>query len=577
MDETKEIISWISENGYSKTGELIYFYSAVLGLPLITYLIGKYRFVSSIDSENTADREGVSSWSVSTLLQWILVPIFIYALLFKPGLNGAIDFYHEGEQLAPLQMIQNGAKPYQDIYVQHGLIRNVYFPVVASKLFGTSIQSVRELGHYLEPLSYLVLYFIGLLVYRGKFAVAILPVLICSGADYWIGIRQGIGISIAFWILLWVRRATKDKDGTSYLIAAGLLSAFCFWFSIEYGLYSIFATVVFLFATQTSARCLIRYLLGLSIGMFPVFALLLSWGVFADFIQNTYQQVAYQLIVWGLPFPQLSFEGGLSQFLLSKPFRVYFSILVLICSACFLAFSATRKKVLGNTFGLSLLLLTIFSLVYFRTALGRSDYGHWIDGSTLLWVIVLIPFDRLIFNREKKLPLRILAFGSLLVFLIGVNSVHDPINGHLGSVSKRISKRDSVPMAVDLARIGGIAIPKMQKRTIHEVLRFIDEHSDSGDYIYDFSNQGAYYFLADRRSPTRYFQVAYAVTNAMQQEVVLELKRKQAKVVVFSTGTFFDAIDGVPSKKRHKIIYDYLQEHYRFAAKFEETTVLLPK
>jgi hypothetical protein len=84
--------------------------------------------------------------------------------------------------------------------------------------------------------------------------------------------------------------------------------------------------------------------------------------------------------------------------------------------------------------------------------------------------------------------------------------------------------------------------------------------------IYDFSSQAGLLFFADRRSASRYFQTCYACLPSMQEEVIADLDRLRPNLVIYRTGTHFDAIDRVPATTRHPLIAGYHKTNYVQAA-----------
>ncbi len=104
---------------------------------------------------------------------------------------------------------------------------------------------------------------------------------------------------------------------------------------------------------------------------------------------------------------------------------------------------------------------------------------------------------------------------------------------------------------------------------------FIDQHSEPGEPIFDFSNQGAFYFFTNRRSVTRFHQALYAATPRMQREIVGRLEEQRPKVVIFKSGTGYDSPDGIPMEQRLPILGAYLKEKYAPGENVMGTELLL--
>ena len=84
-------------------------------------------------------------------------------------------------------------------------------------------------------------------------------------------------------------------------------------------------------------------------------------------------------------------------------------------------------------------------------------------------------------------------------------------------------------------------------------------------------------FFANRPGVTRFHQVSYASTPAMQQEVITALEQDKTRLVIFKTGGWFDAVDGIRVEERHALIAVYLQENYEPVININGTEILMRK
>jgi len=299
------------------------------------------------------------------IFKYLIVPVFIYLLIYSGNIHGGIDLFHEGERLAPLNEMLRGGIPFRDVYIQHGLFQNVYLAWMGSKLFGPTLEGVRRMERLLDPLGYVALYLLGLQVFRGGVITSLILVLIASGENFWVSARHGLGlISIAFvanyithrqdyglfsgWQRIpgneepekWKEgrdgRMEEWKDGRKgfisrftfhvsrftfhwtfgwKLIVAGAFTSFAFWYSTEIGLYTLGAISLFLLMYSALQRGisgrkrplpLICYGSGVMVGFWLVGFYFLLHGALDDVIWNTYIQCVYQIETWGLAFPPFS-------------------------------------------------------------------------------------------------------------------------------------------------------------------------------------------------------------------------------------------------------------------------------
>ncbi len=108
-------------------------------------------------------------------------------------------------------------------------------------------------------------------------------------------------------------------------------------------------------------------------------------------------------------------------------------------------------------------------------------------------------------------------------------------------------------LAPPFYRAGGINVPEAQVTQIKAVVKYIQDNTAPEDTIFDTTSQGAYYFFADRPMASKYHQMHYAATPAMQKEVIETLERHKTKLVILVTGSTLE---------RHPLVARYLMENY---------------
>ena len=556
------------------------------------------------------DREIRSGgYSVSNLWwsSYIILPIFIYLLTYSGDIHGKIDLFHEGERLAPLNEMLRGAIPFRDIYIQHGVFQNAYLAWMSNHFFEPTLQGLRTMERILSPLGYVALYLLGLQVFRAGFITAFICVLISSGTEFWVSPRHSLGlISFAF-VASFLTSTYSTSRFTPFpwkLLFAGLFASLAFWYSTEIGLYTSAAVGLFLLMyaflqSELSIRKrvlpMISYGWGLLLGFLPVAVYFLSHGALDDVIWNSYIQCRYQLETWGLAFPSLSemlallSTDGWRAFVFSEGFRWYLPIGVFLTIAAYLTYHRLSGACSVNSF--KLLLLLLGGIAFFRTALGRSDGGHLIYGATFLWLLCLFLLESGIFGMFRAFRLSVTGkvpwhyalkatwvLIPTVIFFWYVGEAHQPLVG-FSEKWQRLGqgpfKQRVVPE--ELARAGGVDIPDDQVEQVQKVVAYIQENTSEDEKIFDFTSQGAYYFFADRPGVTRFHQVSYASTPAMQQEVISALEQDETRLVLFKTGGWFDAVDAIPVEARHPLIAEYLQANYELAININDTEILLRK
>ena len=569
--------------------------------------------VTNLDSEEAQVTSTVSADSGYRLLkfgriglEYVILPIFIYLLTYSGNIHGNIDLFHEGERLAPLNEMLHGGVPFRDVYVQHGLFQNAYLAWFGGQLFEPTLFGLRTMERVLNPLGYVALYLLGLQVFRGRFLTAFICMLIASGTAFSVSARHSLGlISFAFAASFLTRPQVTSKGYTFSwkLLLAGLFTSLAFWYSTEIGLYTLGAMGLFLLiyglqsgiALRKRPLPLISYSCGVMLGFLPVGIYFLLHGALDDAIWNSYIQCRYQLATWGLAFPSLSktvtllSSEGWRAFIFSVGFRWYLPVCIFLIVAAYLTYRRLSGTYSANT--MKLLLLLLGGVAFFRTALGRSDGGHLTFGATFLWLLCLLPLEGGIFSMFRvgllslrgKIPWHAALKAAwvlipTVIFCWYVGEVHHPVAGFSAKWQQlRQNPFKQRVVSEELARAGAVDIPDDQVQQIQKVVAYIQENTAPNENIFDFTSQGAYYFFANRPGVTRFHQVSYASTPAMQQEVITALEQDKTRLVIFKTGGWFDAVDGIRVEERHALIAVYLQENYEPAINVNGTEILMRK
>jgi hypothetical protein len=111
-------------------------------------------------------------------------------------------------------------------------------------------------------------------------------------------------------------------------------------------------------------------------------------------------------------------------------------------------------------------------------------------------------------------------------------------------------------------RSGGEPIPAGQARDLAAFREAIDARLSPGDTFFDFANQPALYFFADRVPPVRFHTVAQYESPEKQREVIDALEAKKPPIAVW-TQTFYSNLD-VANAERAPEVLRYLAEHYEW-------------
>ena len=582
-----------------------------------------------------------------SILNIIMMSALIYAFMYNSnaslshaytGANamGGIDLYHEGERAAVVNELLRGGIPYRDVYLQHGLIQNAYKPWLAMKLFGETLEADRKLHHIVYPLGYVCFYLLALQCFRRRATalfVSLALILLTFGlaaprAYLPVTDRHILGFLTLMLLCKWTHRG--PAHGKSLLAAAGVCTTLAVFYSLDTGLYAWAASSVFLFvfgfasifcrsvnndraAANPSSfkdkvrqvrdgalgKCLsplLTYKLGVIIGFAPFLIFFGVHGAIDDAVKSSWTQFTYHTEIWATPFIPLLAELSkitslvtFSDFILTKTFMWYFPILVYLMTLTFLMFRTVAGQ--WSMEDWKMLIILLAGIIYFRTALGRSDWHHVLFSSSFIWLICFFFFEgmwlafrsrgssenthqlktseeltradttndakmtvehgecrdaspptvRSVQMSRINLPLLICS----LMFVVGLLwYVRTDLYGvfaakPLKQAEKMLvnfTKYGRIPggyAEVRLKRAGRVLTPVNEAAQIEQVVNYIQENTDSSDPIFDFANQGMNYFLANRPNPTRFPQIAYAKPESLQKEVIADLEESKPKIVIY--------------------------------------------
>lgn len=204
---------------------------------------------------------------------------------------------------------------------------------------------------------------------------------------------------------------------------------------------------------------------------------------------------------------------------------------------CLVAPALTRRWTSRDS---ALLSVLAFGVVSFRVAMGRSDPGHLLCATTpailLLTNLVNNACDAVDELLGAFVP-RLYTLGALVATVLVVSSLSTGFK--IGVVPKVVGilagdeKPSSGPPYVypDIPRAGDM---RLADATL-EIVRLVLAHSGPGDALFyrGHATFGAeFYFLTNRRNPTRFDLPDEMLTHSLEDEALADLKRDPPKVVI---------------------------------------------
>lgn len=497
------------------------------------------------------------------LAAYLIIPGLIYCLSYASTaqLSLWIDLFHRGESIGPASDYLRGKVPYRDVFALHGMLEDGLLDAWLMQLFGRSLDVAVArtviIGAFL-PVS---LWYLGIAIFRS----IPLALLVVAMGSWTTAENNRTFFQVAAVALLWVALSGGSRIAA---IGSGVFAAVALFFSYEIGLYTIvgaFATVVLLRASRVA----FSFTLGLLFGAAPFIIYLATRGALGDFVTLSFVTIPRIVdAVWSLPFPDLvsTFRKDLNlhtlaDFVLFEKFHLIVSPLTIAIAAAVLIYRAYRRRF--DTFDKALLVLTIFATVTQRTAFGRAEIRHQYFAAFLIGPMLVML--AILFARRLR-ELWSAGGEGTRAFVAAVVVATIPVIAVLFWIPDLINARieDLVRYQARVLKVYDTEEAFHVRWRIQAVTDVIDSLTRRNDPIFDFSNQPAFYFFADRPNPTRFYQVPIASPREFQAEIIRALERAKPKVVIRTSSENFDEFDGVPNSMRAQAVAAYLDDCYRF-------------
>jgi hypothetical protein len=115
--------------------------------------------------------------------------------------------------------------------------------------------------------------------------------------------------------------------------------------------------------------------------------------------------------------------------------------------------------------------------------------------------------------------------------------------------------------------------PQVSTWTLREVTKWLREHSEPTDPVLFLPNQAAYYFLVDRRNPTRYALSHQMVTDEHRREALADLEGSPPRYVVWAPESL--RLDDIPHEAYiGPDIMEWIRSHYQLEHHIGQVQIL---
>jgi hypothetical protein len=513
-----------------------------------------------------------ASWRLAA---WLILPALIYLFSYASTaqLSQWIDLFHRGEAIGPASDYLRGKVPFRDVFALHGMLEDGQLDAWLMAIFGRSLEVAVARTVVVGAFLGVAIWFLGIAVFR-----SIPLALLCVAMSSWTTAENNrTFFQVAAVALFW--NALQRRSRLS-AVASGLFAGVALFFSYEIGLYSIAGAIAASLLLWISSRrvgwsglppghAALFFLLGTGIGAAPFAIYLASRGALGDFVEISFFTIPAIIdSVWSLPFPDLisTFRHDfdlhkLAEFILWEKFHLIVSPLVIAIAAIYYIQRWLNRRV--DLLDQALLVLTVFATIAQRTAFGRVSFRHQYFAAFLigplivLLAVIAVRALRKVWDGGNQgtrafLSALVLAMVPLIVVLFWIP---DLVNARLHEFTRYYGR---------LLRVDHTSHSQEVAWRIENVSAEIQRLTAPDEPIFDFSNQPAFYFFADRPNPTRFYQVPILSPIRFQRETIEALERARPKVVLRRSPELFDQFDGVTNDLRAQAVSGYLDEMYEF-------------
>ncbi len=513
----------------------------------------------------------------SKTLKWFLLISILGIIsinLTPAALNAPLsDTFHEGEYLGFLPAFLAEANPFENSFLTHGFGINVLPSLLADRLAATNngIVLTRLILTLFNAIAYLMAFLtvtITVSLYysdrRQIFWVAcissLLLVILNGISTIGISYRDTIFL-LQLSLLMGFFKAMRSERKWQPIIAASLVGAslpLAFLLIYERSAFTILVvalvTVPILFLGRKIAKSwIVGNIIGVVVGLIIAIAFVGFVGV-GQIIDQLLYWSKNSSYIWAIP--------------LSPPYITQTQVLQLLgvnilaqCSALLWLWTEYKRTrslsvALGRNMGIVTMLAA--ALVYQRMALVRSDLGHvMVAGVTSrLLIVVLLTLIICYYFETQKIWSRNIRVGFNFLGLVLVSAFA------IVQLIKPANPLSAIQIIEGYVKAFNTPDTSIVKPDYQQAVTELKQEVQASSCFFTMTSEGAWYYLFERPSCSRFHQLVYARTKTAQQEVVNSLEQKKPPILLFSNNFWANQIDGISIFNSNYLVTRYVMTKY---------------
>jgi hypothetical protein len=538
-------VGWVTVNAYPKGWDY-----AVVALLVLGAFIG-----GSIFSRATAAAP-IERARPGRAVIWITsVVVFLLMLFVHDHPYAPMEHFHEGEHLTAGWRMKTGERPYKDFFVFHGLAVDAGLDALSlgnppSALNPRRVQTVLDAATIalLVPIAAEVtVTAVGMCV--GVFAS------LCAIAALWLPVFPYFRLAPLLIAVLALLRYARTGSTRAFSVAAMSATLGVLW-SLDTGTYALAGTVgafviLRLFKLEAKPLPLVRVAVIALIAMaLPFLVLLLVRADLHRFFVDSFVILPRTIdAIWALPAPS-KIDAESLRYFLPPAFYGFLGALTLL---------ALRRG--DRVLAARLAIVTVFSLLLFRTAVGRVGWSHTRFALPLLGIaIVAFVLEPLLLQRRWRacLVAALLAIPLFVHLEFAPNTV---AGAKLLAAWRSRQRHDGmVPYPFKTGR--RLYTSSQNATDLASLQAFLDSLGPHDAKILDVSNERALYYLLQRQPPLRCMEVSMLSVPDLLSEAMGQLNADPPVAVILSGYPEILAFDGVPNSVRAPELARWIESNY---------------
>jgi hypothetical protein len=537
-------VGWVTVNAYPKSWDY-----AVIALLVLGAFVGGtvMAFLRRDEPLLTVDHRPSRAWVFGAS-----AVVFVLMLFLHDHPYAHMDHFHEGEHLTAGWRMKSGARPYRDFYIFHGLAADAGLDVLSLGDPPSPLRP-RRLQTFLDAATVALLVPIAAELTTTAAAMSLgVFASMCAMAALWLPVFPYYRMAPVLIATLALLRYARRGSTLALSVAAAVSTLGLLW-SLDTGLYALAGTVgafvvLRLFRLESKPLPLPRVLAIFAVAAALPFLLLVA--VRADirqFLVDSFVILPRAIdATWALPAPS-KIDAESLRYLLPPVFYGFLGALTL--------WNLRRGD---RTLAARLTIVTIFSLLFFRTAAGRVGWSHTRFALPLLGIaLAAFVFEPLVLRR-KWLAAALLAVPVVFQLELVPNSI---AGAKLLAAWPARQRHDGlVPYPFATGR--GLYTSEQNAIDLASLKTFLDSAGPADAPILDFSNERALYYLLQRKPPLRCMEISMLSVPEMLSEAMAQLNAHPPVAVIVAGYPEIAAFDGVPNPTRVPELARWIDANY---------------